>query len=57
MPQILASDLAARAAAVNDMLHQRVYIRDVQERLTPNDTQKTTLIVAGIYVLVIGILW
>lgn len=31
--------------------------RSVKDRLTPNDEQKITLIVAGCYVVVIGILW
>lgn len=29
----------------------------VHDRLTPNDTQKITLIVAASYTVVIGILW
>ncbi|KAF8061708.1 peptidase M50B-like-domain-containing protein [Lyophyllum atratum] len=33
------------------------YARDFKARVTPNDTQKITLIVAGVYILVIGILW
>lgn len=36
---------------------ERLFIRDVQDRLTPNDTQRTTLIVAGVYIAVIAILW
>lgn len=31
--------------------------RDVQSTLTPNATQRTTLIVAGCYVIAIAILW
>ncbi|KAJ7090248.1 peptidase M50B-like-domain-containing protein [Mycena belliarum] len=34
-----------------------VYARDVATTLTPSDTQRTTLIVAGVYVIVIAILW
>jgi len=34
-----------------------LYARDFQSQVTPNSTQKTTLIVAGVYILVIGILW
>jgi len=34
-----------------------LFARDVQERLTPNATQRTTLIVAGVYIIVIAILW
>jgi len=33
------------------------YVRDFKTQVTPNDTQKITLIVAGVYILVIGILW
>lgn len=36
---------------------ENLFIRDVQDRLTPNDTQRTTLIVAGVYIAVIAILW
>ncbi|KAJ3998677.1 peptidase M50B-like-domain-containing protein [Lentinula boryana] len=35
----------------------RLLTRDAQSALTPNATQRTTLIVAGCYILVIGILW
>ncbi|KAF5387143.1 hypothetical protein D9615_001999 [Tricholomella constricta] len=35
----------------------RLYARDFKTKVTPNETQKVTLIVAGIYILVIGILW
>ncbi|KAJ8454163.1 hypothetical protein ONZ45_g19410 [Pleurotus djamor] len=34
-----------------------LFIRDFQERITPNETQRNTLIVAGIYILAIAILW
>ena len=34
-----------------------VFARDVQDSLTPNETQRNTLIVAGCYVLAILILW
>jgi hypothetical protein len=33
-----------------------VYARDANI-LQPNETQRNTLIVAGVYILVIGILW
>ena len=33
------------------------YARDFKTRVTPNETQKITLIVAGCYVVVIAILW
>ncbi|VDB84589.1 unnamed protein product [Peniophora sp. CBMAI 1063] len=41
----------------NDTASLHIFGRDVQSTLTPNDTQRTTLIVAGVYILVIGILW
>jgi hypothetical protein len=31
--------------------------RSVSSSLTPNATQRTTLIVAGCYIIIIGILW
>lgn len=31
--------------------------RDFKTQVTPNGTQRTTLIVAGVYILVIAILW
>jgi hypothetical protein len=34
-----------------------VYVRDVASQLAPNATQRTTLIVAGCYILIIAILW
>ncbi|KAJ7470316.1 peptidase M50B-like-domain-containing protein [Mycena latifolia] len=34
-----------------------VVARDVASTLTPNDTQRTTLIVAGCYVVLIAVLW
>lgn len=34
-----------------------VYARDAKSVLQPNETQRNTLIVAGVYILVIGILW
>jgi len=36
---------------------EHLLIRDFQERVTPNETQRTTLIVAAVYILVIAILW
>lgn len=35
----------------------QVYTRDFREQIAPNETQRATLIVAGCYILVIGILW
>ncbi|CAE6434138.1 unnamed protein product [Rhizoctonia solani] len=37
--------------------HALVRRVDVKTSLTPNDTQRTTLIVAGVYVIAIGLLW
>ncbi|KAJ6606538.1 peptidase M50B-like-domain-containing protein [Mycena vulgaris] len=34
-----------------------VYARDAASTLTPNETQRTTLIVAGCYIIAIAILW
>ena len=34
-----------------------LFSRDVQSDLTPNATQRVTLIVAGCYVIAIAILW
>ena len=31
--------------------------RDAKDRLTPNETQRNTLIAAGVYVVAIAILW
>lgn len=31
--------------------------RDIRTTLTPNDTQRTTLIVGGCYIIAIAILW
>lgn len=36
---------------------EHLFIRDFQERVTPNETQRDTLIVAGVYILIIAILW
>ena len=34
-----------------------VFARSAQDSLTPNETQRNTLIVAGCYVIAIAILW
>ena len=34
-----------------------VFARDARENLTPNETQRTTLIVAGCYIVAIFVLW
>jgi len=36
---------------------EHLFIRDFQERITPNVTQRNTLIAAGVYVVAIAILW
>ncbi|KAF9533646.1 peptidase M50B-like-domain-containing protein [Crepidotus variabilis] len=38
-------------------VHRQIFSRNIQETLTPNDTQRNTLIVAGVYFLVILVLW
>ena len=43
-------DAAARST-------DRLWLRDFQTQVTPNETQKNTLIVAGVYVILIAILW
>ncbi|PPQ67669.1 hypothetical protein CVT25_012697 [Psilocybe cyanescens] len=35
----------------------QLFLRDFKTRVTPNDTQRNTLIVAGVYIVVIFILW
>lgn len=35
----------------------QLFVRDFQSRVTPNETQRNTLIVAGVYFVVIAILW
>ena len=34
-----------------------LYVRDFREQITPTPTQRTTLIVAGCYIIAIAILW
>ncbi|KZP32601.1 hypothetical protein FIBSPDRAFT_925090 [Athelia psychrophila] len=44
--------------AINESLDSRyIFARDVTTSLTPTETQKVTLIVAGCYVIAIAILW
>lgn len=38
-------------------VHELLRRTDIKTALTPNDTQRTTLIIAGVYVIVIGLLW
>jgi len=49
IPMLVPYDLANNAT--------QFAIRDAKTSLTPNPTQRTTLIVAGCYILVIAILW
>ncbi|KIK54468.1 hypothetical protein GYMLUDRAFT_206435 [Collybiopsis luxurians FD-317 M1] len=49
-------DTVSGGTFASSPLHQ-FFTRDVASSLTPNSTQRTTLIVAGCYILVIGILW
>ena len=35
----------------------QAWLRDFQSQIKPNDTQQNTLIVAGVYIIVIAILW
>ncbi|KAF9464600.1 peptidase M50B-like-domain-containing protein [Collybia nuda] len=42
--------------ATHDLIRTH-YARDFKTQVTPNETQKITLIVAGCYILIIGILW
>lgn len=34
-----------------------LWLRDFQTQIQPNETQRSTLIVAGVYIIVIAILW
>jgi len=34
-----------------------LWIRDAKTSLTPNETQRNTLIAAGVYIVVIAVLW
>ncbi|QRW26910.1 pre-mRNA-splicing factor CWC22 [Rhizoctonia solani] len=50
------------SSALAERFHEeatRALVRrvDVKTSLTPNDTQRTTLIIAGVYVIAIGLLW
>jgi hypothetical protein len=49
--------LDVNPSTVTHGLAHTYYVRDFKAQITPNDTQKVTLIVAGCYILVIGILW
>lgn len=49
-------EYAERAARSLDT-HPTLVLRDFQSQIAPNDTQRNTLIVAGVYFIVILILW
>lgn len=34
-----------------------IFARDFKTQVTPNETQRNTLIVAGVYIVAIAILW
>lgn len=54
MPYVESSDAVARSTGAPLIL---LNLRDFQTQITPNDTQRNTLIVAGVYFLAILILW
>lgn len=54
MPLINASIIQAGPEELANELVRRA---DVKAALTPNATQRTTLIVAGVYIIAIAILW
>ena len=54
MPHLdYAESIAARSSSGRPIL----MLRDFQTQITPNETQRNTLIVAGVYILAILILW
>ncbi|KAJ3512569.1 hypothetical protein NMY22_g15294 [Coprinellus aureogranulatus] len=46
---------SARSAFADSSAY--LFARDFQTQVTPNETQRNTLIVAGVYIIVIAILW
>lgn len=51
-------DTFHNATALINVLSPQLYPREsFKTRVTPNETQRNTLIVAGCYILIIGILW
>ena len=53
-------EIPAAAAPDRAFAHHPLFelvARDARSTLTPNDTQRTTLIVAGCYIIAIAILW
>lgn len=57
MPAIESSALVQRFHEELGSSAHELFRRDVKSSLTPNDTQRVTLIIAGVYVIVIGLLW
>lgn len=53
MPFLTRSELAE----LGPQGPEHLFIRDFQERITPNVTQRNTLIAAGVYIVAIAILW
>ncbi|KAF8515889.1 peptidase M50B-like-domain-containing protein [Gautieria morchelliformis] len=43
--------------ALDDNTYYMLQVRSAASQLTPNATQRTTLIIAGVYIIVIAILW
>jgi hypothetical protein len=56
MPYLESRVASASASGFADS-STYLFARDFQERVTPNETQRNTLIVAGMYIIVIAILW
>lgn len=50
-------DMALARAADSGQELGSLFARDFKTRVTPNETQRNTLIVAGVYIIVIFILW
>lgn len=59
MPVYDISTAEYAAGAASSFSNHTVYLfaRDARDRITPNETQRTTLIVAACYIAAIAILW
>lgn len=59
MPAVIDSGLVQRfhQEVARSTTHELVRRVDIKTSLTPNDTQRVTLIIAGVYVIIIGLLW
>lgn len=53
----LESRIAAESTSPFAGSSAYLFARDFQTQVTPNETQRNTLIVAGVYIIVIAILW